>query len=216
MPERASTLYAIYKKDMKVTYEKESNIESIGENSKTYTIYNNETSYEITLPSITPSEGYIVDGWYNESTKVGNPNENYTISDNVTLIAKAKADNITLSMSTTSTTNSITVVANATADSGIAKYEFSKDGGKTWETSANNTYTFTGLSQGTSYNIKVRVTSNSGKILEKGIIISLEDLVSTNPSELYTDDNDDIRYYGADPNNYVIFNNELWRIIGKV
>ena len=216
MPERASTLYAIYKKDMKVTYEKESNIESIGENSKTYTIYNNETSYEITLPSITPSEGYIVDGWYNESTKVGNPNENYTISDNVTLIAKAKADNITLSMSTTSTTNSITVVANATADSGIAKYEFSKDGGKTWETSANNTYTFTGLSQGTSYNIKVRVTSNSGKILEKGIIIRLEDLVSTNQEELYIDDNDNIRYYGADPNNYVIFNNELWRIIGVI
>ena len=31
---------------------------------------------------------------------------------------------------------------------------------------------------------------------------------------LMTDIGDNIRYYGADPNNYVKFNNELWRIIG--
>ena len=29
-----------------------------------------------------------------------------------------------------------------------------------------------------------------------------------------TDVGGNIRYYGADPNNYVLFNNELWRIIG--
>ena len=31
---------------------------------------------------------------------------------------------------------------------------------------------------------------------------------------LMTDVGGNIRYYGADPNNYVLFNNELWRIIG--
>ena len=41
----------------------------------------------------------------------------------------------------------------------------------------------------------------------------IEDLVSANTNELYTDEHGDIRYYGASPNNYVSFNNELWRII---
>ena len=77
------------------------------------------------------------------------------------------AEEMSLEISTTSTTNSITVVATAYADSGIAKYEYSKDGGKAWEESTNNTYTFTGLTTGTAYDIKVRVTSNIGKVLEQ-------------------------------------------------
>ena len=45
---------------------------------------------------------------------------------------------------------------------------------------------------------------------------SIEKLLPNNPDELYKDDHDDIRYYGANPNNYVNFNNELWRIIGVI
>ncbi len=41
-------------------------------------------------------------------------------------------------------------------------------------------------------------------------------LVESNPEEIYTDDKGNIRYYGTNPNNYVEFNNELWRIIGIV
>ena len=55
----------------------------------------------------------------------------------------------------------------------------------------------------------------------------ITNLVITNPDELYTDDTDNIRYYGAEPNNYVYYNCtdinnqtsdtcELWRIIGIV
>ena len=44
----------------------------------------------------------------------------------------------------------------------------------------------------------------------------ITELVSTNTNELYTDEHGDIRYYGATPNNYVTFNNELWRIIGVI
>ena len=44
----------------------------------------------------------------------------------------------------------------------------------------------------------------------------IEDLVSTNTNELYKDEHGDIRYYGPSPNNYVSFNNELWRIIGVI
>ncbi len=40
-------------------------------------------------------------------------------------------------------------------------------------------------------------------------------LVSSNPDTMNNDDPDNnVRYMGANPNNYVRFNNELWRIIG--
>ena len=42
------------------------------------------------------------------------------------------------------------------------------------------------------------------------------DLLPSNTDELYKDDKENIRYYGANPNNYVTFNNELWRIIGVI
>lgn len=45
---------------------------------------------------------------------------------------------------------------------------------------------------------------------------TITDLVSTNTNELYTDEHGDIRYYSSNPNNYVTFNNELWRIIGVI
>ena len=56
------------------------------------------------------------------------------------------------------TTNSIKVVASGTdAESGISKYWFSKDSGKTWTAAqTSNTYTFSGLSSGT-YPIMVSV-----------------------------------------------------------
>ena len=40
-------------------------------------------------------------------------------------------------------------------------------------------------------------------------------LLDSNPDTMNNDDPDgNVRYMGADPNNYVKFNNELWRIIG--
>ena len=45
---------------------------------------------------------------------------------------------------------------------------------------------------------------------------TITDLLPSNPDELYKDEHGDIRYYGANPNNYISFNNELWRIIGVI
>ena len=164
MPESSVTLYAIYSKEIKVTYTVGTNITNIEKTNDTCSMYNNETSCEITLPSITPNSGYMVDGWYNGETKVGSSNDKYKINNDITLSSKVIEDIVSLSISTTSTTNSITVVANGSATSGIAKYEYSKDGGKTWVTGSGNTHTFTGLTQGTSYNIMARITSNTGKV----------------------------------------------------
>ena len=45
---------------------------------------------------------------------------------------------------------------------------------------------------------------------------TITDLLPSNPNELYKDEHGDIRYYGKNPNNYVSFNNELWRILGVI
>ncbi len=42
----------------------------------------------------------------------------------------------------------------------------------------------------------------------------VEYLTNLESNELVEDDFGNLRYIGADPNNYVLFNNELWRIIG--
>ena len=62
-----------------------------------------------------------------------------------------------------STTKSITVKANGTdGESGIGKYEFSKDNGTTWVSNGtSSTYTFTNLKSG-AYQVKVRVTDKVG------------------------------------------------------
>ncbi len=44
----------------------------------------------------------------------------------------------------------------------------------------------------------------------------IDQILDKKTDELYTDEHGDIRYYGASPNNYVSFNNELWRIIGVI
>ena len=185
MPVGTSTLYAIYKKEIKVTYNKGSNIESIGKNSDICTIYNRETECEITLPTITPNKGYIIDGWYSGSSKVGNPDDKYTVSNNTTLTSKAKVDNISLSISTTSTTNSITVVSNAQADSGISKYEYRINGGNWIDGNTSATYNFTNLNQGTSYTVEVRVTSKSGKTTTTSKIVTTKSITTPTFSEDY-------------------------------
>ena len=43
---------------------------------------------------------------------------------------------------------------------------------------------------------------------------TIEDLYPDNQGILAYDDYGNLRYIGADPNNYVLFNDELWRIIG--
>ncbi|MCI9586278.1 MAG: hypothetical protein HFH45_06585, partial [Bacilli bacterium] len=250
------TLYAIYKKELTVTYTKGANISSISKESDKCYIYNNNTACEITLPSIT-AKGYRILGWYNGNTKIGDSNSKYNITGNITLNSKVIDDikpstptitnasngkwssndvtvkitsidegsgidhyewyengawtnraitttngvgtiiytvnrnetirfraidkvgnvsseasttvkidknNPTLSIATSKTTKSITVVATASAYSGITKYEFSNNGGSSWVNGGTNkTYTFNGLKNNTAYNIRARVTSGVSK-----------------------------------------------------
>ena len=135
-----TTLYAIYSKTLKVTYEKGENIESIGKNEDSCNIYNNNTSCEITLPEIISTIGYNPDGWYVENSKVGNINDKYNLNNNKNLIAKA-IDNIkptTPVLTNTSngnwTNQDIKVTITSTDEgSGIDHYEWNNNG--VWTTS---------------------------------------------------------------------------------
>ena len=89
MPENSVTLYAIYSKTLKVTYEKGNNVESISKNEDTCNLYNNETYCEIILPDITGASESTNVNWYHEKINIGKPNDKYKISRNITLVAKA-------------------------------------------------------------------------------------------------------------------------------
>ena len=73
-----------------------------------------------------------------------------TTKPSITMKVATKTDRATLTLTCSDT------------ESGITKYEYSKDNGSTWVTGSNSSYTFTGLKQGTSYQYKGRCTNGSG------------------------------------------------------
>ena len=246
---------------------------------------------------------YVGPNWTTENAKTsymfyGSGVSSVTQSDNCEVESE---DPASISVSTTKTTNSITVSVSANAPSNISKYEYSKDGGKSWVEASTNLYTFNGLTEGTEYDIMVRVTSGKGKqttseitqvttntigiptfteseisggkrvtitypegcgskytctyqkdnensvnvtsttvnvtFTDSGsvvakvsdgtntasssynvtVIVDITDNVVTSGDGLYADEYEEGRYVyrGANPNNYIEFNNELWRIISK-
>ena len=73
-------------------------------------------------------------------------------------------------------------------------------------TISGNNITINNITSDTVCEVDMKSTSAVNMITE---------LLSSNPTTMNNDDPDgNIRYMGADPNNYVSFNNELWRIIG--
>ena len=73
-------------------------------------------------------------------------------------------------------------------------------------TISGNNITINNITSDTVCEVDMKSTSAASMITE---------LLSSNPTTMNNDDPDgNIRYMGADPNNYVSFNNELWRIIG--
>ena len=161
MPSKDITVYAIFEKDLIATLAKDTTVNNTIPNTSCK-IYNNENSCEITLPDIIPNPGFIKDGWYNGTNKIGNVGDKYTITRDLTLIAKATPDEANINFSTTSTTKTITVITAATALTDITKYEFSVNNGPWIDNQMNNTYTFENLTQDQTYNLTVRITTESG------------------------------------------------------
>ena len=85
------TLYAIYKKDITLTYTKSNDITSIGKETDTCSMYNNAEACSVTLPSITISDTEEHDAnWYLDNTKIGGPSTTYEVNANQTLNARQR------------------------------------------------------------------------------------------------------------------------------
>ncbi len=150
----------------------------------------------INLSYMATKKNYEFKGW-NTNPQAAEGLSDLTMgTEDITLYAIFEAIDTTPpvieSINTSSTTNSITAVVIASdEESGISKYEFSIDGGKTWiDNGVSNTYTFTGLKQGTSYDIDVRVTNgvdmNSSSNTAATTLTIEKPTFSSNPSsELY-------------------------------
>ena len=148
-----------------VTYDCTSN----GGNSCTsYNEYLNEGD-TVNLNYKSEKEGYLFKGWSTKKDAVNATDILTTLqmpANDITLYAVYKMEEPpTITLSTTKTTNNITVVANAYAESGINKYEYAINNGE-WIVGDTNTYTFDRLNKNTEYLIKVKITTNSGKTLE--------------------------------------------------
>lgn len=179
----------------------------------------------------------------NTTDKVGNVSDTTCSSaysvDNVNPTAKISA-----SLSGTSIT--VRASGSKDQESGIATYYYSKDGGSTFVSSTSSSYTFTGLTLGNTYTMALKVMDKTGNIssiatssdffisgLATSIIKTLVTGASTSSSDVYTSpsktsstctytfayDNtsdNNLRYVGKKPCNYVTFNGETagWRIIG--
>ena len=67
-------------------------------------------------------------------------------------------------VTTSSTTNSITINVNASnGDGTITKYMFSRDNGSNWYESTSNSYTFNNLTSNTTFYVQVKVVDNNGR-----------------------------------------------------
>jgi len=83
------TLYAIYKKDLKATYKIGKGIYSVEKEEDICTLYNNESSCTLTLPSIEVKDGFELDGWYDEEGNKKSVGNTITLTKNVIYTAKA-------------------------------------------------------------------------------------------------------------------------------
>ncbi len=199
--------------------------------------------YEVATSNEWPTEGYIFNAEMSACERGGTLS--WDSENNRVLMATSKADKcyvyfdryttVRITNVTTSniTNNSITLTIEATAgENSIATYYFSYDDGVSYVESNSNTYTFSNLDMGTSYNFKVYVVDTNGinsnvyslrESTSSAIYLAnfIKDTVYTGndgDNGLYYHDgsgtytnaaqeagDNSYRFSGANPNNYVCF-----------
>ena len=193
-------------------------------NSYTFSGLSAGTTYNFKV-YVKDSEGYSS----NEYSKSAATNAYVNPTVNSVTVTDTTTSSISISVSASGGTNS------------VATYYYSINNGS-YSSSSSNTKTFTGLSSGTTYTIKVYVTDTNGvSSSEKTTSVETENIVlladyikglytsqGTNGIYYHTSSlansaaDNSYRYAGANPNNYVCFGSDastcpsdnLYRIIG--
>ena len=186
-----------------------------GTSSKTVN-YNGSTTF-----TVKPNTGYK----YSSVSCPSGITGSYSTSNNTLTVSGVKA-NGTCTVNFTKKTYTVRVsVTNGT--SSPTSRTVSHGGSTTFTVKPNTGYEFESLScTGGRYNESTKVLTVSNvtstrtctiKFKKSSVLATsyIESLLYSYPSTMNNDDPDgNVRYMGANPNNYVSFNNELWRIIG--
>ena len=176
------------------------------------------------------SKSYKLRLWMDENTPTDEKYMNKTLSSKIVVVSTTYEKEIdktppVANFTTTEVNGGYLVDARASTDdsSGISTYYYSKDG-VNWVKSKEDNYVFkddatltsgkatdviTSIAESKVWDIYVKVEDafeNMSEVVKKNV----------KAKELEYDETIDnnLRYVGASPNNYVTFNNELWRIIG--
>ncbi|MFR5857067.1 MAG: fibronectin type III domain-containing protein [Bacilli bacterium] len=195
-------------------------------NNNTYTFNNLSPGTEYTFSV------YVVDS-------LGITSQSYSVKANTVAYTNPTVNSVTI---TDTTTSSISISVSASGGTNnVATYYYSINNGA-YSSSTSNTKTFTGLSKGTTYTIKVYVKDTNGvdssvytTSVETESAVLLADYIKglytsqgTNGLYYHTSSlansaaDNSYRYAGANPNNYVCFgstastcpSDNLYRIIG--
>ena len=178
--------------------------------------YNGSTTF-----TVTPSTGYK----YSSVSCPSGITGSYNSGNNTLTVSNVTASG-TCTVSFTKKTYTVRVsVTNGT--SSPTSRTVSHGSSTTFTVTPNSGYEYESLSCiGGSYNQNTKVLTVSNvtstrtctiKFKQSGVLATsyIESLRASNPSTMNNDDPDgNVRYMGKNPNNYVRFNNELWRIIG--
>ncbi len=173
------SLTAIYGGSLNINYQKGSNVSGIGKTSDTCVVNNNETSCNVTLPSITANSGYSPDGWYDGENKVGEANQQYVIHQNTTLTARAQDSSkpvctfITIPSSITYNATSNFVLQCSDQQSGITAPELNSSHFTVDKLEITNISTPTTITNGYQWTITTRATAGTGN----GTIVFKENVV---------------------------------------
>ena len=125
---------------------------------------NGEDSTIVTIPaSVSENFNGIYYLWIKEDIEDVLSNKS---TETISKAYKFDTKEISLTLSTKSTSKTITVTANPVTGSKIVKYEYNIDNTDEWVTKLGeeeNTHTFNDIKKNTSHDIKVRITNEAGK-----------------------------------------------------
>ena len=199
--------------------------------------YQESTSQTYTFNELTPNATYTFKVYAKDT--LGYETNEETVQVTTNAYVNPTVNSITV---TSKTTNTISIRVSASGGTNsVATYYYSINNGA-YSSSSSNTKTFTGLSKGTTYTIKVYVKDTNGvdssikttsaetenTVLLADYIKGLYTSQGTNGLYYHTSSlansaaDNSYRYAGANPNNYVCFGSDaatcpsdnLYRIIG--
>ena len=194
--------------------------------SETAMLYANWSTASTKLPTPEAREGYDFLGWYTAATggtKVGNAGANYSFTGNKTLYAHWFKKVFTVSITPSYATSNYSSI-NITHNSNVTIRITPNNGYYLSGASCSNGYTISAKT-GPSYTSYQDITiynngvENGSTCTFKAVKLTFAEYLRNLPSSGNVLQNDgtadaNMRFMGLNPNNYVIFNKEVWRVIG--